>query len=162
VTLAPVRASDVQALPARHDDSPHPAAFGGSPPPPGEGDGEAVLAAVAEPAHAIATPVDDRMIVPRLQSAVARVLPAIEATLAKLGAAPMPPREMEQAARALSSLTRTLRELNGLLEQHKAPADRDDGPEDIDEFRLELARRMNAFVDARIGKADGGPEPQKA
>jgi hypothetical protein len=71
--------------------------------------------------------------VTRLQSAVARVLPAIEATLARLGAAPMPPREMEQAARALSSLTRTLRELNGLLEQHKAPADRDDGPEDIDE-----------------------------
>ena len=55
----------------------------------------------------------DGAIVPRLQSAVARVLPAIETTLIKLGAGPMRPREMEQAARALASLTRTLRELNG-------------------------------------------------
>jgi hypothetical protein len=39
------------------------------------------------------------MIVPRLQSAVARVLPAIEATVTKLAAGPTSPREMEQAAR---------------------------------------------------------------
>ena len=37
-----------------------------------------------------------------LQSAVGRVLPAIEATLARLAAGPQAPREMEQAARALA------------------------------------------------------------
>jgi hypothetical protein len=55
---------------------------------------------------------DPAAIVPRLQSAVARVLPAIEATLARLAAGPQAPREMEQAARALNTMMRTLRELN--------------------------------------------------
>ena len=118
-------------------------------------------AAAGDDASAPCAP-DDIAIVPRLQSAVARVLPAIEATLARLTAGPTPPREMEQAARALSSLTRTLRELNGLLGQHRVPAaDRDDGPEDIDEFRLELARRIHSFIDARTGKTDGNAEPQE-
>ena len=118
------------------------------------------VAAVPQAAAGTATDAsgapDDIAIVPRLQSAVARVLPAIEATLARLTAGPAHAREMEQAARALSSLTRTLRELNGLLDQHKVPAaaDRDDGPEDIDEFRRELARRMNAFRMARTGEAE--------
>jgi hypothetical protein len=106
----------------------------------------------------------------RLQGAVARVLPAIEMTLASL-AGPVRPREMELAARALGSLTRTLRELNGLLSQHTADeprrsteelrqsvarklqaivAEQDDDPppEDIDEFRNELARRITAFVES--------------
>ena len=109
-------------------------------------------------------PPDPAAIVPRLQSAVARVLPAIEATVVKLGAGPMQPREMEQTARALASLTRTLRELNGLLSQRQAaaaddPAARDDMPEDIDAFRLDLARRIDAFVASRTGGADGGAEP---
>jgi len=108
---------------------------------------------------------DDNAIVPRLQSAVARVLPAIEATVVKLGAGPMQPREMEQTARALASLTRTLRELNGLLSQRQAAAAddvaaHDDMPEDIDAFRLDLARRIDAFVASRTGGADGGAEMQ--
>ncbi len=85
---------------------------------------------------------------PRLQSAVARVLPAIEATLAKLAAGPQRPRELEQTARALGALMRTLRELNALLAQQPPPAapyDDDDMPEDIDAFRAELARRIEAF-----------------
>jgi hypothetical protein len=49
------------------------------PPPPGEG----------EDAQA-----DAAAIVPRLQSAVARVLPAIEATIARLAAGPQHPRDM--------------------------------------------------------------------
>jgi len=108
-------------------------------------------------------PPDPAAIVPRLQSAVARVLPAIEATVVKLGAGPMQPREMEQTARALASLTRTLRELNGLLSQRQAaatddPAACDDMPEDIDAFRRDLARRIDAFVASRTGEADGGAE----
>jgi len=100
-------------------------------------------------------------IVPRLQGAVARVLPAIEATVARLAAGPMPPREMERAARTLTSLTRTLRELNTLLSQHqgRAARDCDDMPEDIDAFRIELARKIDAFVASRTGEnSDTRPE----
>jgi hypothetical protein len=111
-------------------------------------------------------------IVPRLQSAVARVLPAIEATIARLAGGANNPRDMEQASRALGSLTRTLRELNALLAQHKgrleaAHDDDDDMPEDLDAFRYELARRINAFVASRTNEdgaqPDSGPgdEPQK-
>ena len=98
-------------------------------------------------------------IVPRLQSAVARVLPAIEATLAQLATQASHPREMEQAGRALASLTRTLRELNALLAQHAARVEEDDDmPKDIDAFRFELARRITAFVESRKGEtADGAP-----
>jgi hypothetical protein len=97
-----------------------------------------------------AAPPDPAEIVPGLQAAIARVLPAIEATLGKLAAGPMPPREMERAARTLTSLTRTLRELKELLSEHQPPAayDDDDTPEDIDAFRIELARKIEAFVAA--------------
>lgn len=90
-------------------------------------------------------------IVPRLQGAIARVLQAIEATIARLAAGPYHPREMEQAGRALSSLTRTLRELNALLAQQPAPGAPDDDPvpENIDEFRNQLAQRIRAIIAAR-------------
>lgn len=92
---------------------------------------------------------DPATIVPRLQSAVARLLPAIEATIARLAAGPQQPRDMEQAGRALSSLTRTLRELNGLLAQHQAAvvAPGDEIPTDMIAFRMELARRLNTIID---------------
>jgi hypothetical protein len=94
-----------------------------------------------------------------LQSAVARVLPAIEATIARLAAGPQRPREMEQAGRALGALTRTLRELNALLSEHNARAAvtctcHDDMPEDLDAFREELARRIDAFVASRADEYD--------
>ncbi len=93
------------------------------------------------------------------------MLPAIEATVVKLGAGPMQPREMEQTARALASLMRSLRELNGLLSQRQAATGRvcdcDDMPEGIDAFRLDLARRINAFVASRTGEANSGAEPQE-
>ena len=92
---------------------------------------------------------DAASIVPRLQSAVIRVLPAIEATIARLAAGPQHPREMEQAARALGALMRTLRELNALLSQHNAQAGADlydDMPADMDAFREQLARRLEAIM----------------
>jgi hypothetical protein len=99
---------------------------------------------------------DDAAIVPRLRSAVARVLPAIEATIARLAAGPQHPREMEQAGRALSALTRTLRELNALLSAHDVRTAEDDPvPEDMDDFRMEVARRIQAFLASRADKEDG-------
>jgi hypothetical protein len=95
-------------------------------------------------------------IMPRLQGAVARVLPAIEAIIARLAAGPQHPREMEQAGRALGALMRTLRELNALLSQHNVQAANayDDMPEDMDAFRYELARRIRTFVASRRGDGD--------
>jgi len=123
-----------------------------------EGESGAAVPHAASSANAEA---DAASIVPRLQSAVARVLPAIEATIARLAAGPHHPREMEQAGRALGALTRTLRELNALLSQHNArpgTAFDDDMPEDIDAFRLDLARRIDAFVESRSG--DGAEEQE--
>ena len=116
------------------------------PPPPGEGNRDDG-APVPQPAFAASAESDPAQIAPRLQSAVARVLPAIEATLARLASVPQRPREMEQTARALGALMRTLRELNALLAQHPPPVD-DPVPEDIDEFRWELARRIRGFIEA--------------
>jgi len=126
------------------DDHPTPTVFAGAqtvePPPPAEGE---------------EAPADAAAIVPRLQSAVGRVLPAIEATIARLAAGPYHPREMEQAGRTLSSLTRTLRELNALLAQHHARAAADDYyPRDIDEIRSELAQRLHALIDAERDKEE--------
>ena len=110
--------------------------------------------------------IDDSSIVPRLQSAVARVLPAIETTVARLAAGAAHPREMEQTGRALGALTRALRELNSLLSERQPPpagdaaageAADDEGPEDIVAFRLELARRMDAIVAARQASDEGNP-----
>ncbi len=81
----------------------------------------------------------------RLQSAVAHVLPALEATLARLAGGPMQLRHMEQVARALGSLTRTLRELNGLLAQYSAHEDTVDSV-DTEELRRSIARRVEALA----------------
>jgi hypothetical protein len=53
---------------------------------------------------------------------------------------------MERAARALAALTRTLRELNALLGQHAVD---DDGPTNLDEFRRDLARKIDQVISAR-------------
>jgi hypothetical protein len=106
--------------------------------------------------------------VPRLQGAVARVLPAIEAIVGRLGAHGTDTSEMERAARALGSLTRTLRELNMLLRQgggalaDSRREDDDDMPEDIDEFRLALARRIEAFVDRHAAENAAAEDAAKA
>jgi len=119
---------------------------------------------IVDPATESSVPIGER-----LHGAVARVLPAIETTLATLSAGPIRPREMETAARALGSLMRTLRELNALLSQHKdeaphrsveelrasvlkklqsivAKRDDDPPPENMDEFRNEMARRIRDVV----------------
>jgi hypothetical protein len=127
---------------------------------------ETVCVPIAPQAEAAGAAEAPEAIVPRLQSAIGRVLPTIESVLARLAAAPAHPREIERAARALAALTRTLRELNELLSAHRAAAGRpaaddDDMPEDIDAFRNELARRIDAFVASRTGDAVDGTEPQE-
>ena len=98
-----------------------------------------VAAAAPEPASAASVPA---AVAARLQGTVGRVLPAIEAAIAKLGAGAQRPREMEQTARALGTLIRTLRELNGLLAQHSPPSP----PEDSDALRLRLAQKLTNML----------------
>jgi hypothetical protein len=68
--------------------------------------------------------------------------------------------EREGNARVMAIVAKTLRELKAVDEAEtprkgKKPADDDDTdddvPRDIDEFRRELARRINALVDSRTG-----------
>ncbi len=174
------RVGDVDASSALDGGSPHPAAsrgqvyagcvnlpaaLGVDPPPPGEGEGGAGALVVAAGEDAAPSEIDDGALVPRLKGAVARVLPAIEVIVGKLAAGAMHPREMERAGRALGVLTRTLRELNALLGERRPPADtpaskpaveEDEGPRDLEAFRIELTRRMNAIVAARTENAEGG------
>jgi hypothetical protein len=92
----------------------------------------------------------------RLHRAVLEELSAVEAMRARLKREPQNPIDAERTARTLSSLTETLQKLQRL--QCTLPEtelkDDDDMPADIDEFRNELARRINAFVDSRTGGAD--------
>ncbi|MBX6327228.1 MAG: hypothetical protein IRY89_01490 [Pseudolabrys sp.] len=89
-----------------------------------------------------------KAIIPPLQNALERVLPAVETTLATLTAAQTPPYQTAQAVRVLGALTGTLRELNEMLRKHIDEL-LDDIPEDIDEFRENLARRIEAFFETR-------------
>jgi hypothetical protein len=61
----------------------------------------------------------------------------------------------ERTARTLSTLTDTLQKLQRL--QCAVPANGPDYdiPADIDEFRNELARRIEAFIASRTGAGDG-------
>jgi len=90
---------------------------------------------------------DPAAVAQRLQGAVARVLPAIEATVGRLTAGATQPRELERAARTLTALTRTLRELDTLLEQHPPPAEW--APRNLDEARASMARKIDAIIAQR-------------
>ena len=112
------------------------------PPPPGEGEENTPVA-----------------IVPRLQAAAARLMPAIEVAIARLASGKLNSHELEKTGRALGTLMRTLRELNALLVQHNAPLQPDDDPvpQDMDEFRYEVARRIRSFIAARKNEQDAQP-----
>jgi len=102
----------------------------------------------------------------QLRQAIERELAAIDTILAELGAGEGPSPAAERTARTLASLTRTLKEVNRLHDAAantgiaKAAADNDDDdmPRDIDEFRRELTRRIDAFVASRTdaGIRDAG------
>ncbi|MGB9364928.1 MAG: hypothetical protein WCE79_02830 [Xanthobacteraceae bacterium] len=67
----------------------------------------------------------------------------------------------ERSARTLATLTRTLQEVVRLRPKQTPPElTNDRGPANTDEFLKDLARRMDAFADARLGigiPAAGGP-----
>lgn len=110
---------------------------------------------------AAASPVDRHEVVAQLWRAASQQVQQIEERLAQSG---LKPRERDSDMRALAVLVRTLRELAAFddAEPRKPrgggqPADDDDDPvpRDIDEFRRELARRMDAFVDRKLAAERG-------
>jgi hypothetical protein len=108
---------------------------------------------------------DHTATIERLARLVERELAAEEAMRAQLGALARPPAEAERCARTLAALTQTLHALQrlrcGLVPDTGADRD-DDFPRDLDEFRLELARRIDAFIESRADDADaGGDQPAR-
>jgi hypothetical protein len=104
----------------------------------------------------------------RVERAVLAELATVEAMRAELGTVPQRWTDAERTARTLGLLTQTLQHLQR-LRAGRAPESRsyddenndDDLPRDIDEFRRDLARRIDAFVASRTEPrgADGDCEP---
>ena len=99
--------------------------------------------------------------VTRLRRAVLNELTVVELLRDRLKNEPQSRVAAERTARTLSTLTDTLQKLQRL--QYAVPADGPDydTPADIDEFRRDLARRIDAFVASRTEPrdADGDPGP---
>ena len=91
----------------------------------------------------------------RVQRVVERELDAIDSILSVLGAANST--EAERSARTLASLARALKEVMRLAapEQASEPDEDDPMPRDLDEFRRELARRIEALAAEAEGQAPG-------
>ena len=91
-------------------------------------------------------------LVARLRRAVLNELTVIESLRDRLKNEPQSRVAAERTARTLSTLTDTLQKLQRL--QCAVPANGPDYdiPADIDEFRNELARRIEAFVESRTGR----------
>jgi len=111
---------------------------------------------LTEPAaHApLATPPSlDEATIARLEAAVLKELATVEAMRASLGAEPLRPVDAERTARTLAVLTETLAKLRRLrlAAQPQSGSDHDDDIPDIDEFRRDLARRINLLVASRTG-----------
>lgn len=93
--------------------------------------------------------------VERIEKLVIGEIEIEEARHARLAGLPRPTAEAARTARTLAVLAQTLQAVRRLrmaeqLPPAQAPVTRDDEmPEDIDEFRNELARRIDAFVASR-------------
>jgi hypothetical protein len=96
----------------------------------------------------------------RIAELVQKELAAAEVMRAQLRAGDCAPIDAERMARTLSTLTQTLQTLQRLNagEIARNADDDDDLPRDIDEFRRELARRLDALVASRTPRPGLRPE----
>ena len=91
----------------------------------------------------------------RLNRAILEELAALESLRAQIRGVPQSAGDAERTARTISRLTETLQKLQRL--QCNAPENGSDHdmPADIDEFRRDLARRIDEFVSSRTNTGDG-------
>jgi hypothetical protein len=100
----------------------------------------------------------------RIEQLVLKEIGAEEAVRAQIGNAPRAAADAERSARTLSILTQTLQNVQRLCAAQCSVANNnpgrsdfdDDMPADLDEFRRDLARRIDAFVASRIDDGDAG------
>jgi transposase-like protein len=96
----------------------------------------------------------------RIERALLNELATVEAMRESLDTEPLRPIDAERTARTLSILTETLTKLrrHRLAAAAQAGAGHDDDlPADIDAFRDDLARRIEAFVASRADEGDAEP-----
>jgi hypothetical protein len=96
----------------------------------------------------------------RLRRVIDAQMQVAERMLKVLG--PASSAEAERTSRILALVSRTVQEIKATAEGRMPAneADKDAVPRDIDAFRAELARRINALIDARSGDKSaniGGP-----
>jgi hypothetical protein len=118
------------------------------------------LSAPSQPAETAAAP--DALPPPseaadRLYRALLQQIDSVEATVARLKRDPHSASQADHAARTLSTLTATLHKLAPMTGHAPQPGyDDDDFPTDIDAFRDQLARDIEAFLASRADEADAG------
>jgi hypothetical protein len=142
------RADPADDRPERRTNASAPSLGGDLQPPRQDGD---AVATVAEEAPLPDLPTT----IKRLHRAVLEELAAVETMRAALTREPQSPADAERTVRTLSNLTEILQKLQRL--QCALPGTQshdDDLPVDIDEFREELARRIEAFVASRADEGD--------
>jgi len=105
----------------------------------------------------IAMTIDD------LHRIVVRELEIVRAMRAHMQSEPQSPLDAQRTASALATHLQTLKELQRRQTEslHAGLNDDDDFPTDIDAFRDELARRIDAFIASRADEEDAGGDPDQ-
>ncbi|MEJ2379132.1 MAG: hypothetical protein P8Y53_22160 [Pseudolabrys sp.] len=102
------------------------------------------------PPPAASVPDDERTAAERLEALLVQEIAAEEAARAELGTLPRLRTEADGCARRLAVLTQTLKTLRA-IPAAAPPAPDDHAPQNIDEFRETLARRIQAFIAEKVG-----------
>jgi len=114
---------------------------------------------LAAAADALADAPPDPAALDRIEQAVLAELATVETMRASLDKEPLRPIDAERTARTLSIHTETLAKLRRHRLAAAAPAgpDHDDDfPADLDAFRIDLARRIEALMESRPDEDDAG------
>ncbi|HTT46451.1 MAG TPA: hypothetical protein VMG39_00455 [Pseudolabrys sp.] len=101
----------------------------------------------------------------RIEQAVLKELATVETMRASLDKEPLRPIDAERTARTLSIHAETLAKLRRHRLAAAAPAGSDhddDFPADLDAFRIDLARRIEAFVASRADEDDAERDGRSA
>jgi hypothetical protein len=109
----------------------------------------AEIVALATPDMAI---LENETLIDRVRSAVEREIVAIEAVLTRVEGARLRSSDAERAARTLATLVKTLREVAALQRDEKPETTSGDGEDefrDLEEFRAELAERLDRLRRSR-------------